>query len=87
MNQKEFAAALKQIDTGSWKIHVNESSDGAMRRGCYLENGIWKVYETDAKRRMKILYKSRSEEQAFDWLYQLLTESAAKKKWYEFWKR
>lgn len=86
MNRKEFAAAVKRLNTSPWHILINDSADGAMQRGCYLENGIWKVFENDAKGRTKILYKNRSEEKAFAWLYQLLTKSETSKKWYEFWK-
>ncbi len=88
MDRKAFAEAIKKLDTKPWQINVNAPSDGAMQRGCYLENGIWKVYETDSKRRLKVLFKHKSEEKAFAWLYQLVSgqQPEPKKKWYEFWK-
>ena len=49
MNRKEFAAAVNRLNTSPWHILINDSADGAMQRGCYLENGIWKVFENDAK--------------------------------------
>lgn len=90
MNRHEFAKAVKQLDTKPYRITVNAPSDGAWQRGCYLENGIWKVYETNANRRMKVLYQNQSEEAAFAWLYQLLTaypknaHPKKKKSWFPF---
>lgn len=87
MNRTEFAEAIRHLDTRPYRVTINAPSDGAMHRGCYLENGVWKVYETDKNRRMKVLYKHKSEEKAFSWLYQLLTrQQGRKKKWFAFWK-
>ena len=37
---------------------MNVPSDGAMQRGCFLEDGLWKEYETDAGGHIKILFKT-----------------------------
>ncbi len=88
MNRQQFAEAVKKLDTSPYKIIINASSDGAWRRGCFLEDGIWKVYETDGRGRLHILFQNKAEEKAFAYLYQLLCTSAQKKRksWFQFWK-
>lgn len=88
MNRKQFTEAIQKIPTKPYQIKVNIPSDGAMQRGCFLEDGLWKVYETDAGGHIKILFKSRSEDKAFSWLYQLLCKpiQSKKKELFSFWK-
>lgn len=89
MDRRQFAKAVKGMKTAPYKININVPSDGAWQRGCFLEDGVWKVYETDGRGRLRILFKNRSEERAFSYLYQILCAPAAKKskRWFPFWKR
>lgn len=86
MNRQEFTKAIKNIDTSPYQIQINAASDGAWQRGCVLEDRIWKVYESDGRGRLRILFQNKSEEKAFDYLYQLLQGVRKPRRWFQFWK-
>lgn len=83
MNRQQFALAVKKINTKPYRITINAPSDGALQRGCYLEDGVWKVYETNRRGRLRVLFRSPSEEKAFSYFYELLTktEKPSKRRW------
>ena len=86
MNRQQFAKAIKQINTKPYRITINAPSDSALQRGCYLEDGVWKVYETNRRGRLRVLFRSSSEEKAFSYLYELLTKPVkpSKRRWFLF---
>lgn len=43
-----------------------------------FKESIWKVYETDGRGRLHILFQSNVEEKIFSYLYQLLRVSTSK---------
>ena len=86
MNRQQFAEAIKKINTKPYRININTPSDGALQRGCYLEDGKWKAYETNRRGRLRVLFRSSSEEKAFSYLYEVLTktEKPVKRRWFPF---
>ncbi len=83
MTKKEFLHRMEteKISLREYSVLVDAISEGQYIIGCYYEDGAWNIYKTGERGGHYIIKSLKNENEAFDYLYELvkLQESYIKK--------
>lgn len=74
MTKQEFLEKLssEKINLGEYIVVLDSITDEPLVVGCFLEEGVWKIYETRERGGHFIIMKLENENEAFDYFYELL---------------
>ena len=73
MTKQEFLDRIEHerpFDGSEWTIVVDQLIDSPYILGCYRDNGIWKIYETEERGGFFIIDQSLNESDAYNILYE-----------------
>ena len=73
MTKVEFLERMereKPLEGSGFSVVVGDLVDSPDIIGCYLENGIWRIYETKERGGHFVISETLDEDSAFDELYE-----------------
>lgn len=74
MTKKEFLEKVnaEQLNIGEYMMVFDSITDEPLVMGCVYDKGKWKVYKTKERGGHYIIKESDSENEAFDFFYELV---------------
>ncbi|WLR42598.1 hypothetical protein LC087_18260 [Bacillus carboniphilus] len=76
MNKQEFINRFKKekLNMGEYIMVLDSITDEPLVMGCVFDGDFWKIYETRERGGHFVIKKIKSENEAFDYFYELLLD-------------
>lgn len=76
MTKEEFLKkiAVQKPNMGEYIMILDKITDAPLVMGCAFDEGLWKIYETRERGGHFIIKQLKSENEAFDYFYELLLD-------------
>lgn len=74
MTKQEFEQRFnsENLNIGEFILILDKISDAPLVIGCAFDQGLWKVYKTKERGGHYVIIETKSEDEAFNFLYELV---------------